>query len=354
MRNGISSELLMSGLAFGVRLESYRGGHSLAYDIGCTKAALDYTSKRDVPGELTFTATADWLPVDPWSPLAAFGQRIRATSVYRGVGNDRYEVKVGDYKIDSWSENDDGTIDVVAKDLMQVLADNPVGWPSSPPRGATLLSELKRLSVGLDVRLDRGVPNRAVPRTTQFGNDRVEAVNKLADSYGFGLRVGNDGILHAYPLADSADRARYVYRFGEMLLEAPRAPLDSTPRPNRWIVTGTKTDGKVETKWTAVREATLPPYNPDEYGWITDHQEFSAADTKQAVEQAADTYMAKALASRQARSISIIPDPRVEIGDVVTVKQEDGTFFSGVVTAYSLPLTDPTQTMRVDLDVMSW
>ena len=76
------------------------------------------------------------------------------------------------------------------------------------------------------------------------------------------------------------------------------------------------------------------------------------ATVQQAVEAAADTYMAKDMSSVISRSLTVAPDARVEVGDIVGAVTADGEHLAGRVTAYSLPLDDPTATMRIDIDVL--
>ena len=52
------------------------------------------------------------------------------------------------------------------------------------------------------------------------------------------------------------------------------------------------------------------------------------------------------------RSLTVAPDARVEVGDIVGAVTADGEHLAGRVTAYSLPLDDPTATMRIDIDVL--
>lgn len=356
MRPGPSTDDLAAGLAVGVRVDIIRGGKVIAAGVPVDDAKLEWSaSSRAVPAQVTYKASLSWTPTDPLDALNNYGQRSIVTALMEDRTGRRWEIPLGHYVHTTWSV-DSGSVQVTATDLLQLLEDNPAPWPSSPPAGATTVTELRRLSEEvLPVVLDDGVPNLPVSRATQWGCSRTEAVTKLAASQGFGLRCGADGALHAYPIRSRAVLdAIYTHENG-LLLDAPRAPRSGGRRPNRWYVTGTKQaegNSKKEERWTATRRSTAPPYEPSGYGWVTKHREFSAASSADAVEKAADTYLRKDLAATQSRSLSVVPDPRIEVGDVVGAVTADGERLAGRVAAYSLPLSDPGANMRIDIDLM--
>lgn len=360
MRAGLSSEILASGCAVGARVSVVRGGRPVAAGVPVSGVMVEATADRDVPVQVTVKAPAAWTPTHPTDPLAAFGQRLLISAVVVPSDGVERTVLVGEYLIKGWGSGE-SEVTVTAVDLMQVPADDPMPWPSSPPAGATLRSELQRLASGLTVVLDQGVVDSAVSRTAQWGTSRVEALQTLAASRSVGLRVGADGQLHAHPLGSGSnpsiifEAASLPGRAGNGLLVSVDPVPRSERRANRWIVTGTQSSGSDdEVRWTATRTATDPPYDPGSYGWVTSHKEFSAASSQAAVEAAADTYMREDVSAATALTLQVVPDPRIELGDVVGVVAADGTTWAGRVTAYSLPLSDVASSMRVDIDILEW
>lgn len=360
MRPGPPTGALAGGLAVGARVSVRRAGRVLAAEVPAGKVALEWAADRAVPARLTYEAPLDWLPRHPMDPLNRFGQRSAVSVLYRSATGEVWETPLGEYLHTDWDASG-GTVTVTAMDLTQVLEDDPMAWPSSPAAGSTVRSELQRLAGSLPVVLDPGVEDSPVAVTSQWGNSRTEAVRKLADSKGFGLRCGADGCLHAYPLRDARTRD-VVYEMAALgggragnglLVAAPAAPGGESRRPNRWVVTGTSSEGGKDTKWTATRTATAPPFDVDGYGWVTSHREFSAAGSRDAVEKAADTYMREDLSAVRTRSVEIVPDPRLEVGDVVGLVTPDEVL-AGRVVAYSLPVSEVGAAMRVDVTVLEW
>lgn len=352
MRPGPTTEDLAAGLAVGVDVRVIRAGRVLATDVPVADVVLEWSAGRTVPAQLTYTAPSSWTPQAPLDPLGRFGQRSLVDVIYRASSGQEWRVPLGQYVHTGW-EADDDKVTVTCADLTQTMEDDPMAWPSSPPRGATLRSELQRLAGTLPVALNQGVTNASVATTAQWGNSRTEAVQSLAATAGVGLRVQADGVLHAYPLRD-ASAVDVIYRQGGLLISAPPAPAGETRRPNRWVVTGTATEGGKETRWTATRTNTAPPYDSAGYGWVTRHEEASSADSQGAVNKAADSIMREDLYATRARSITIVPDARLEAGDIIGVITAIGETFAGRVTAYSLPMTDVTASMRVDVEVLDW
>ena len=148
---------LAGPVAVGARIDVHLGGRVLAVDVPCEDVQIDWASDRVVPGKLTYTAAAGWVPESPGDALNNYGQRSHVTALLE-TREGRDEVDLGWWQHQSWEEQDNGTVKVECLDLMQLLEQDPMAWPSSPPRGATALSEAQRLAGTLPVVLDPGAP----------------------------------------------------------------------------------------------------------------------------------------------------------------------------------------------------
>ena len=338
-----------SSVAVGARLSVTRGRVVLATDVPARDVTLDVTAARVVPGKLSFSAPLGMVPTHPLDVLANFGQRVHVDSVLV-VDGVRHTVDLGWWQIDTWSEESDH-VKVECLDLMQILEEDPLVWPSSPAKGATLRSELQRLAGSLPVVLDDGVADGAVSPLIEVGTSRTEAVRDLCESRGVGYGVKADGCLHVWPLRDG--RAPVLsYTGRDLLVGAPRKAQER--RPNRWTVVGSNGPGEEEVRWSASVTSEAEPFDPAAYGRVTDRREFQAADSQGAVRKAADTYMRTALSAVGSRSVEVVADPRVELGDVVSVVTDPGEVIVGRVKAYSLPVDDPAGKMRIDLEELLW
>ena len=354
MRPGPSLEALSGPVGVGARIDVHLGGWVLAVDVPCEDVQIDWTSDRVVPGKLSYVSPADWVPESPYDPLNNYGQRSHVVMVLETPAG-RDEVDLGWWQHQSWEEDAGGTIKVEALDLLQVLEQDPMAWPSSPPAGATVLSEAQRFAGTLPVVLEPGTPNPRVSPSTQWGYSRTEAIRDLCVARDLNWAVKSDGCLHLWAQTDAgAPVARYTGR--DLLIQAPRKSVER--RANRFIVTGSpqETDDKKKAavKWTGHATATSWPYEPSLYGWVTDRKEFQAAATAGAVQKAAQTNLRTALAVASKRSVEIAADPRLESGDVIAVHTDAGEVIVGKVVAYSLPVDKPGGQMRVDIEELAW
>lgn len=353
MRPGPSTEALAGPVAVGARIDVHLGGRVLAVDVPCEDVQIDWASDRVVPGKLTYTCPSGWVPESPGDALNNYGQRSHVVALLE-TRDGRDEVDLGWWQHQAWDEQDNGTIKVEALDLLQLLEQDPMPWPSSPPHGATVLSEAQRLAGTLPVVLDPGTPNPRVHGNTQWGHSRSESIRDLCQARGLNYAVQSDGCLHLWAQTDAGSPvARYTGR--DLLVGAPRKSMER--RPNRWTVVGSpqqEDEHKPVIKWTGTATATSWPYEPHLYGWVTDRREFNVAASADAVQKAANTYMRHALEAASKRSVEIAADPRLEAGDVIAVHTDGGEIIVGKVVAYSLPVDKPGAQMRVDVEELAW
>lgn len=349
MRPGPATARLRGALAVGVRVDVHRAGRVLAVDVPVTDAKLEWAGDRTVPGLLTYTAPTSWEPVLPLDALHHYGQRSVVHVVYELPDGTREETPLGEY-VHTAFKSDSGGVTVSAQDLMRLPDGDPMAWPSSPLEGATLRGEMQRLAGSLPVALDAGVADAVVPRTSQWGTSRTEAMASLAAAHGCGLRVGADGVLHVYRLRDASCPDLLVRRDDGSLVDLVRERRDLERRPNRWVATAVIDGVQV----TRTSEETGAPLDPAGYGWQTRLREVSGAKTAGDVEAALAEMRREDLVSMTTASIDVVPDARVEAGDVIGVLDADGVVLAGRVRSYSLPLSDVGASMRIDLDLLEW
>lgn len=358
MRPGPPTDLLAGSVVVGCELSVVRGREVLATSVPAWDVELDETNDRVVPGQLTFMAPRSWVPTHPLAPLANFGQRVHVTQRLT-AGGQPWKVGVGWFKIDSWAEQDAG-VQVTALDLLSLPDENPLVWPSSPPAGATLLTELRRMAIPLPVVLD-DPGNPAVPRTTQYGTSRTENIRDLCASYGREYGVQDDGYLHVWRQKDGRDPVAHYSGVTDLGTPGARAgrllsaPRKSQPRrSNRFTVAGTQGSGDDKQRWSATVSATQPPYDPDGYGIVHERHEMNMATSQAQVTAAANTYQRNAMISTEVRQLEMPADSRLQRGDVISVHTEAKEFFTGRARQIYLPVSDHKKNMRVDVEVLLW
>ena len=348
MRPGPHEKLLTGGVAIGVRVAVMRGNQVLATDVPAVSLQLDASASRSVPEKLTYTAPLEWLPRYPLDPLNSYGQRSQVT-VIQTIDGVPYETPLGWFTHGSagsigWKETKSG-IQVTAFGLLQIPDDDPMPWTSSPPANQRFSREMSRLC-GLPVIMD-GILDPIISRESQWGNSRLEAIEDLAAIYGYDYRVEPDGYLHIFKRADPYTQAAAAF-YQNVIIDAPREGIKR--RPNHVVVTGEGGTTERKKRYSATASLNTFPYD-EPYGQITEHVKLSSEVTQGEVTRVASDRQRMALFSSQSRSISMIPDPRIELGDLISCQTQDGELITGVVSGYSW---SQDQDMRIDLEVATY
>lgn len=351
MRSGPGVEVLAGSVAVGHRVDSVRGSRALGLDLGCWGVVLEATASKVVPEQLRLSAGPELVPVDPLDPLNAFGQRLHVWQVL-DVGGARTEVDLGWYQIHDWDEQADGSVQVTAYGLGVILDEDPMVWPSSPRPGARLLAEAQRLAGNhLPVVLDPGVTNVRLGEGLAWGRSRTEALRDLCLSLGLVWRVGVDGYVHLARHRTDSRVLDATYTGRDLLLGAPRSG-SREGRANRLTVVGSDGTGADAVKVASTAALSEAPFDRD-YGVVREVTELSGATTAGAVQDAASRAASDAGMRAATRSLEIVADPRIELGDVLGVTTDAGELVVGRVDAYSLPVSTGGS-MRVDLGVLAW
>lgn len=348
MRHGPSTAEMSGPLMVGVRVDILRGGSVIATDIPVSDVKAEWSAEKTVQGVLTYKAPYQWAPREPLDALNFYGQCSLVTVILRSPSGREWETPLGVWLHTSWQVQD-GHVEVVAKGLMQRLEEDPLPWPGSPASGATLQTTLEQLASPLPVVLDEGVSDERVATDTQWGRSRTQAISDLAAAHGVGVRIEADESLHVYPLSRVLSDLVYEtpalpggLRGNGLLLSVSPTQASETRPPNRWRATsGDSSGGQL-----AERTRTEPPFEPDAYGWVTDHREISEGSVWAAIEPVA--LVPTAISSR---TLTTVLDPRVELGDIVTAYDGEETV-AGRVKAVSMPLGDLDGGMRIDIDLI--
>ncbi len=96
--------------------------------------------------------------------------------------------------------DDESTVKVTAKGLLQIPADDDFAAPEQPRPAGTFASEFRRLmSAGIGVSIDPALVDRACPGGFVWEQDRLTALYDLADAWPARILTGADGIVNVRP-----------------------------------------------------------------------------------------------------------------------------------------------------------
>lgn len=187
------------------------GGRLVAASVPIVDGQLKSDGDADVRARLTLTvadATGDLVP-DGTAGLSPLGGELHVRRGVRIPGGGVETVSLGWFRIQQ-AETDEAyrpgrsggwvsggaSIDVEALDRMSAVDESRFLAASSPPRGATCLSEIRRLCRGLLPVAAFDVPDEAVPAGLVYEESRVDAVAALAAALDCKAFAGPDGALN--------------------------------------------------------------------------------------------------------------------------------------------------------------
>jgi hypothetical protein len=330
---------------------------SLSADAGRKAAGL--TVEVDDPtGRL-----APWLLEDP---LGAGGARLQCTYMVGGAG----AIPLGWYRVtrsepeESWVSyliNERGTVtpdspvlagkrlavasggakvSVSADDLAVILDSDRLVAPESPPSGATVLSEIRRMCADIiPVTVDSGVADVAVSARLVYDalTPRLDVVQDLAGRIGCAVRVDGNGFLRVYPIMTAP--AATLRGGPEGLLVKVNRSQDYAGLYNRFVVDGTADSERPVRAVADIASGPLRVGGP--HGSVPKFYSSQMISTQTQADEHArrmrDTQLAGMTTDLK---VVCAPMPHIEVGDWATVNAAvaDGRIVpvSGRVTAASI------------------
>ena len=343
----------LSGSVSDARLvcHSWYDGRLVSQRLPVEKWSLSWDGADSalVQGKASFTVVDGSGSLAPWGwdePLSAAGSRVQTVFECAGVSVDLgWWLIVQNQPNEMWRVAGDqlqwvsggASVPVGAEELTRLAADYRFWAPESPPVGATVLSEVRRLLAEVcPVTVADGVVDKAVPSSMVYKDNRAAHVLDLVRAIGCWYRMTGDGALEVYSQAKTAPVWTIQGRAGGALVTVARSQNRSDILNG---VASTSNDASLEMRQLAqITEGPLRYGGPA--GWLI--QEHTAlSNTSDGVLADAETYLAnKRYAKTLKLDVVCLPHPGVQVGDWVRVAQPviDGKEFplDGVVTNVGL------------------
>ena len=311
------------------RVEVWRGTELLADAVPVENADLTGDDGASVPHELTLSIPAgpgrEWDPTgDPFHPLSPFGQRVFARRGIVYADGTEELLGLGWFLITSSTPDPLGLgIQVRAKGLEQLLEDSKFQRPVQAV--GTFEQEVHRLARGFlpIAARDPALVDRAVPSSVIHEDNRMAALIKLAAAWPARFVVDPRGVLRLLPPVP----------------ELPGTPVVELHTGERGIVAEWQTSTERSELYNAVFARGEDPNNselvvegiawdddpasPTYYGGPFGERPLEYASplltTEAACQAAAATMLAKRLRRQRVAEVTIVPDPRLELGDWIEV-----------------------------------
>lgn len=313
-------------------------------DVPVVAGTVNGDDSMAVPGSLSLTlpryvvvndVEVDLLPTSVGSPLGCDGHRLAVTYLIDLPGAGREAVALPWHRVESWDENDDGTITVAAASLEAVIAEARFLAPVPIAAGTTYDAAARTVAGGL-----LPIQVSASARNTEaqvFEEDRLESLRTLVTSWPARMFVDDAGALQIVPpYNDATDPVVFTLTDGEngTLVVAPRSGKRTTY--NAVKATGEAIADVAPV--SAVAYITQGPrrYNGP-YGNVPYFYSSPLLTTEAQCLAAAQTILTRLQTEAEETTIVCAPDPRLQLGDVGLVTSQGRTFYARI-RKLSLPL----------------
>jgi hypothetical protein len=346
-------------------VDSWLGGDQLASNLPVVTGRLNLDDTGQPRGRLTLTLPArlparrlDLDPAgNPAAPLANYGQRLnlRTGLMYPNRAVELFDL--GWYLITGWAHNEENrTIDVEAVDLAQVVIDDKLTEPLTPAPGATFKSEFTRLIGGiLPVSIPAGFPDRPVSSSAVWDRDREKSLADLCAAWPARWFVNDQGaatVAAPYGPVSDATPADFVLTDGAAGTVVSRARGSQRGAlANVSVVDGKTGDGGAAAPHAVavITDPASPIRAAGPYGRVTRFYASDLITTQAQADEAAAAQLVSYATAGRTESATAVPDPSVELGDVVRIFTRDGKAFTGRVRTIDLPVTADNGAMGIGI-----
>lgn len=351
----LTPAVLADHVSLTCRVDVHYQGRVIATGLEVLSGTVESSLDRNVMDKVTLRFDGGLRPVSPWDALEKNGQKAHVWVDVSLPNGDVVTVDRGFFQHESWRRVG-SEIEVVAYGLLKRLEDDPFPWPTSPAPGATVGDELERLCAPHVTVSAEGPVGRKLPGGLAWGESRTKALQDLLDSLGLFARVENDQWLHVYDPREN--RVPVVtYSYDDLLLDVEGEGDER--RPN--VFTGKGGDDKDKSKRWSHTVSDVDVRSPKSYGIVRELVNVSSAKSQSAVSGATEIAFRNAAVVAAELSLPILPDPRVEVGDIVglvlvsDVVEGAVDTFSARVTGLVFDLvSDDASPGRLDVEVLRW
>jgi hypothetical protein len=285
------------------------------------------------------------IPMSPTDQLAIYGARLRILYGIDYGGGDRETVPVGLFRIDSLEGDPDyGPVTIQGSGLEAVVADDKFTAPYSTRGGAQAV-------VGITQLIQASIPTAVVTslatdatlgvRTWDAQGDRWAAVQELATAIGAECYADADGQFVIAPLPDLlTSPVAWDVDAGEggVLIAANRS-FSRDGLYNYVLASGENSeDNASASAWAADDDPTSPTYYLGPCGRVPLFYSSATLITTALAQNAANKLLAGAVKPNATVTVTSLPNPLLEPGDVIRVVYGNGDRELHQVQSYSLDL----------------
>lgn len=362
----VSSEFLAalrSPHTVAIRVDAYRGNVKLGVPDGLRpewvddglpveagSVSVDLASA--VRRQLSITMADPALnPKDASSPLAPYGTEL---FVQRGItfpnGQTEY-CPVGRFRIDDEEHETTGTAQITAPDRARAVAEARFIEPRQSLNGSSIVDEIRLLigEVLSTVTVADLTGSTAITPRSVWEEDRWSAISELAEAIGAEVAFSplGDAVIRPVPTVDNPP----VWTInagatGVLIADVRRMSREGVY--NGVMARSARSDDSPPT-WALVTDdnPSSPTWWDGPFGHVPYLYESPLLTSEEQAREAATAILAQRRAVTRQCTLAIVPNPALEVGDVVDIAFSDNTTERHLITKLSIPL-DATSAMTVE------
>jgi hypothetical protein len=327
------------------RVDAYRGGVLLG-TVDTSEGSISVTARNRVRRTAELTVPSALFPTDPFaSLLSPYGNYLQ---VWRGIDfGDIQELIPAFYgRVDGVDDSDqfDGKIEVRCTDRMADVNDARFETPRAAPTGTPIVYAITGLlgeacpGVGIDIAAGVNATSQ-VPSGLMWDTDRGKAVDDLAQSIGAEVFAKPDGRFQVRNVPTLNDTPAWTVNEGAhgTLVTAGR----NVTRDGVYNVVVTiveRANGDTPIRFVAEdTNPASPTYVGGVFGRVPRFLRNPLVTTPDQAETAGTALLARSIGATRTRTITCIPNPAAEAGDVITALVA-GVTETHIADEFTLPI----------------
>lgn len=327
--DAIDSILESGTFVLSCRVESWLGDTLLADDIPVAEGLEEVDRSIPVPERVTLTIPRVddlgnvWEPSDTEHPLASFGQRLRVSLGVEGLNGHVEWLQRGWFLIVACEVSGD-EVYVTAEGLLALIDEARLVTPYQPAAGSTFVSVVRDLiEPGLTVDVTNAPSNRSTPTTLAYDEERLGSLMEVLDAWPAEARITSGGYLAIVPATDSSTSVLTLTDGTGGTVVDWQAATDRDDAYTAVVARGEGADGTQVQGVAKVATGALKDsdrFNPLPVPFF--YYSPLLTTNAQCTSAATAILARKSRAGSRRLAVQAVPDPRLEIGDCVTVVSE--------------------------------
>ncbi len=326
------------------RIDAYQGGFIVG-TVPFSEGKVDVTARNRIRRTLNLTVPASLYPTEADSLLSPYATVLQAWCGMKLGGVDVL-LPVFSGRIESVENTDQygGNIELRARDLMGDVVDARFEEPRAAPTGMRIfdaIAALVREAVPTaTLVVGDGVDNTSViPSGLMWDVDRAEAVDSLAQSIGCEAFAGPDGVFQLRKVPTLDDPVSWTANEGSggTLVTAGRT-VSREGVYNVVITTVERANGDLPLRFVAEDDnRDSPTYVGGLFGRVPRFLRNPLVTNADQGRAAGTALLARSIGATRLRTITCVPNPAAEAGDVINATVE-GLVETHIADTFSLPL----------------